>query len=138
MVGGAKTWRCDKDSDIQGRMDASATPEQVQRSHRGHGEVAAIIHLLIPYKLFDKTTVPDYQTITIQVTGVILTMAYISMKSCAGKEVGMLDRVKKFKSNEGASIMKDVNARHTHWNTRTNNRRKRVMKWATENSWTVA
>lgn len=65
----------DKKSDLQGSVDASAAMEQVQQSRRGHGEVGVTVRPLIAEALVKRTTRPNYQTITIQITKIMVTMA---------------------------------------------------------------
>lgn len=46
----------------------------------------------------------------------------MSLRSCTGTEVEMLDRTQTFKTNWGALIMGDINARYIHCDTRKDNR----------------
>lgn len=126
----------DTHSDLQGGVDESATQEHVQQIWRGQAGVAIIVFPLFRYKLVYEIVNLEYQTITVQITRMMVTIAYMPPNSCRGKEVEMLKRVQTLK-NESALIMGDINAMHTCWDTRTNKRGQQVVGRSTENGWGV-
>lgn len=72
-----------------------------------------------------------------QMTRMMVTMAYMFTRSSTENGVETLKQGQTFKTNRGALLMGDIKALHTRWYTRTNNRGQQLVNWPTENSWTV-
>lgn len=129
VLGMSETWVRHCDVTLKAVMDGSSEAPPVENLHRGRGGVRIIVSSLLPFKVIKKYSTGNIQAVIIQVREVTIPVLYISPKAKSKEEDDALTQIRRLSCCE-AVIMGDLNARHTSWDSATNRRGKRIIRWA--------
>lgn len=121
----SETWMKSSDTDISQMVDELVYANSHIAMKRAYGGMAVIIRPLLRYELVGKFFTERIQAITVLVSGVTITGIYISPNAKEDEELQALEKIKAI-SKGSAIIIRDMNARHEAWDSKTNGRGRRI------------
>lgn len=131
----SETWIRECDKDMPKMVDEQVRNPSHEGKKRGFGGVAMMINPMIKYVVISKFATKNIQALTVRVHGVTITGLYIAPNAKAEEEAEALNTVQKI-SRGAALIIGDLNARSRDWDTKSNGRGRRLLKWARAHNWT--
>lgn len=117
-------------------MDGNVNAPTIPNLPRGYGGVAIVINPLLPYQIVSKYTSPNIQYISARIQDTVVTTIYMSPRASSMEVTECLGRLDRLGGNR-AIIMRDLNCRHTRWDSICNSRGRTVIRWADKNRWDV-
>lgn len=132
----SETWMRKNDGDLRDMLDEYVYANETEGLTRGFGGVGLLINPVLPYETIAKLTTTCIQAVVVRVRGVTITGMYISPGATADDEARVLSKIDRLSRGQ-AIIIGDLNARNRRWDTRTNARGTRLVKWAAKHNWTI-
>lgn len=132
----SETWIRAQDEDLMEMLDEFVLINGSKRLTRGVRGVGLMINPWIRYDTNANLSTTSEQALVIRVNGITITGMYVSPNAKEREEMYILSQIRKV-GRRRAIIIGDLNAERKRWDTRSNKRGRRIIKWAEAQNWTI-